>query len=69
MVEMKKVYEKEEMGNVKENIKELFYCLDAVALGGALHIVRGKMEPDDPLRKHMITWLGALQLDLAKKIN
>jgi len=69
IVEMKKIYERQAPDNIRKDVKEFFYCLDAVALGAALHISEGKMMPNDPLRKHMLTWLGSLQLDLIKKIR
>src|SRR4030043_1551185 len=67
--EMKKVLEKELEDEPRENVKEIFYSLESVAIGGMLHITRGKAEPKDPLKRHMMTWLGVLQEDLAKKIK
>lgn len=67
--EIKNVLEKELKNDPRENIKEILYSLESVAISGMLHITRGKAEPGDPLKRHMMTWLGVLQDDLAKKIN
>ncbi len=67
--EMKNVLKKELDDDPREDIKEIFYSLESVAIGGILHITRGKAEPDNPLKRHMMTWLGVLQEDLAKKVN
>lgn len=69
MFEMKNILEKELNDDSRENIKEIFYSLESVAIGGMLHITRGKAGSNDPLKRHMMTWLGVLQEDLAKKIN
>lgn len=67
--EMKNVLKKKLDDDPRENIKEIFYSLESVAIGGMLHITRGKAEPDNPLKRHMMTWLGVLQENLAKKVN
>lgn len=69
IIEMKNVFKKDLANESDGDIKEFFYCLEAVAIGGALHITRGKVMPDKFLKNHMMTWLGVLHMDLAKKIN
>jgi len=69
MVEMKNVFKKDLANEPNKKIKEIFYSLEAVAIGGMLHITRGKTITDDPLKSHMLSWLGTLHMDLAKKIN
>jgi len=69
MIEMKNIFRKDLVDEPSERIKEFFYSLQTVALGGALHIARGEIKSNDPLKKHMVAWLRALHTDLAKKIN
>jgi len=69
MIEMKNIFEKDLVNEPNEKIKEFFYSLQTVALGGTLHITRGKVTPNDSLKNHMMTWLGVLHADLTKKIN
>lgn len=69
MFEMKNVLENKLDDDPREDIKEMFYSLESVAIGGMLHIRREKVKMNDPLKRHMMTWLGVLQEDLAKKIN
>ncbi len=52
-----------------DNIKDVYYCLEGVAIGSTLHIMRGKMKRDDFLRRHMKTWLVVLQQDLIRKMS
>jgi len=67
--EMRDAMEKGLADDLREDIKELFYGLESVAIGGMLHITRGKSKPGDPLKRHMMTWLTVLQADLAKKVR
>ena len=69
MIEMKNIFRKDLVDEPSERIKEFFYSLQTVALGGALHIARGEIKSNDPLKKHMVAWIRALHTDLAKKIN
>jgi len=69
MIEMKNIFKKDLAAEPNERIKEFFYSLQTVALGGALHIARGEIKSNDPLKKHMVAWIRALHTDLAKKIN
>jgi hypothetical protein len=67
--EMRDAMENQLADDPREEIKELFFGLESVAIGGMLHITRGKAKPGDPLKRHMMTWLTVLQADLAKKVN
>jgi hypothetical protein len=51
-----------------EAAKRALYRLETAAVLSMLHITRGKAAPDDPLKKHLLTWLAALEASTAKNI-
>jgi len=68
----KEVLEKrlaDELEGRQEEVKDAFYRLETVAVASMLHITRGKAKPDDPLKRHLMTWLGVLEANTSKNIE
>lgn len=40
--------------------------ISIVAIGGLHHLRRGKTSPEDPLFKHLLSWLSSLAIDIEK---
>lgn len=52
-----------------EDINEILIRTVTLAISSMLHITRNKARPDDPLKKHLKTWLMVLDLKLEKRIG
>lgn len=55
----------------KDVLNEIAARLETVTVGVLLHITRGKAKPnaDDPLRRHLRTWLSTLEYKLGKRVG
>jgi hypothetical protein len=66
--ETKDMLERQE-NDLQEGEKTILARLETVAVLSMLHITRGKAKPDDPLKKHLMTWLASLEANLSKNIR
>lgn len=55
----------------KDVLNEVAVRLETVTVGALLHITRGqaKTNADDPLRRHLRTWLSTLEYKLRKRVG
>ncbi len=52
-----------------EELQDAAVRLETLTVGSMLHITRGKAKPDDPLRRHLRTWLSTLNYKLERKVG
>ncbi|MFZ2189430.1 MAG: hypothetical protein WA057_02095 [Candidatus Magasanikiibacteriota bacterium] len=55
----------------KDVLNEMAVRLETITVGSLIHITRGqaKSNADDPLRRHLRTWLSTLEYKLQKRIG
>lgn len=64
MQKRNKVFQKEK----SEMAKDAYVRFQSIAIDAIHHLRRGKTNPKDPFYKHLLTWLGVLNIQLEKKI-
>lgn len=52
-----------------EAFKDAAVRVETATVGSLLHITRGQAKPNDPLRKHLRTWLSALNHKLETRVG
>ena len=58
------------LGDIQnETFKDAAVRVETVTVGSLLHLTRGKAKPNDPLRKHLRTWLSALNHKLETRVG
>lgn len=60
---------KNQVSGAREDVAAAFLRMETVSILSMLHITKGKALPGDPLKRHLMTWLGVLEAKIGKNIE
>lgn len=52
-----------------EKLQDMAVRVETLTVGSMIHITRGKAQPQDPLRRHLRTWVSVLDSKLQKRVG